>query len=59
MGDVYRAHDSHLQRDVAIKVIPDIFAGDPEWLARFDREAELLASINHQNVASIYGFEKA
>ncbi len=55
MGVVWRATDSTLGRDVAIKVLPDIFASDPERLARLDREARLLASLNHPNVASIYG----
>jgi eukaryotic-like serine/threonine-protein kinase len=59
MGDVYRAHDSKLKRDVALKVLPDTFAGDAERLARFEREARLLASLNHPNIASIYGFEEA
>jgi eukaryotic-like serine/threonine-protein kinase len=59
MGEVYRARDSHLNRDVAIKVLPDIFSGDRERLARFDREAKLLASLNHPNIAGIYGFEEA
>ena len=58
MGEVYRAHDSHLKRDVAIKVLPDIFSGDPERLARFDREARLLASLNHPNIAAIHGLEE-
>jgi serine/threonine protein kinase len=59
MGVVYRAKDSHLNRFVAVKVLPDIFTNDPERLARFDREAKLLASLNHPNIASIYGFEQA
>jgi hypothetical protein len=58
MGEVYRAHDSHLKRDVAIKVLPDVFSGDPERLARFDREAKLLATLNHPNIAAIYGLER-
>ena len=58
MGEVYRAHDDRLKRDVAIKVLPDIFTNDPERLARFDREAMLLASLNHPNVATIYGIEQ-
>jgi serine/threonine protein kinase len=45
--------------DVAIKVLPDIYSGDPERLARFDREAKLLATLNHPNIAVIYGFEEA
>ena len=52
MGEVYRAHDDRLKRDVAIKVLPDIFTDDPDRLARFDREATLLASLNHPNVAT-------
>ena len=57
MGEVYRARDTRLKRDVAIKVLPDGFATDPDRLARFHREAELLASLNHPNIASIYGLE--
>jgi serine/threonine-protein kinase len=58
MGEVYRATDTRLKRDVAIKVLPDGFATDPERLARFQREAELLATLNHPNIAAIYGLEK-
>src|SRR5262245_60246232 len=58
MGEVYRARDTRLKRDVAIKVLPDSFATDPDRLARFQREAELLASLNHPNIASIYGIEE-
>ena len=57
MGEVYRARDTKLDRDVAIKVLPEEFNQDKERLARFDREAKLLASLNHPNIASIYGFE--
>src|SRR5687768_5186536 len=57
MGEVYRARDTKLNRDVAIKVLPDLFASNPEWLARFEREAKLLASLNHTHIAQIYGFE--
>jgi len=57
MGEVYRAHDTTLDRAVAIKVLPDISAGDPERLARFEREAKLLASMNHPNIAAIHGLE--
>ena len=59
MGEVYRARDTRLQRDVAIKVLPDILAADPERLARLTREAQLLAALNHPNIAAIYGFEEA
>jgi len=59
MGEVYRARDGRLQRDVAIKVLPEAFAQDSERLARFEREARTLASLNHQNIASIYGLEDA
>ena len=58
MGEVYRAHDHKLARDVALKVLPEAFARDPERIARFRREARLLAALNHTNIASIYGFEE-
>src|SRR6266481_3198965 len=57
MGEVYRARDTKLKRDVALKVLPEAFAGDPERMARFQREAEVLASLNHPNIAQIYGIE--
>lgn len=53
MGEVHRARDTKLNRDVAIKVLPDLFVSDPERLARFQREAQVLASLNHQNIAHI------
>src|SRR6266849_2042494 len=59
MGEVYRAHDSKLGREVAIKVLPEAFAQDSERLARFKREAQVLASLNHPNIASIYGLEES
>ncbi len=58
MGDVYRAHDSHLGRDVAIKMVPPVFLGDADRLARFDREARVLASLNHPHIGAIYGLER-
>jgi serine/threonine protein kinase len=59
MAEVYRGHDSRLNRDVALKILPDIFALDPDRLARFRREAQVLASLNHSNIASIFGFEES
>ncbi len=59
MGEVYRAEDTNLDREVAIKVLPEQFTQDPQRLARFEREAKLLAQLNHPNIAAIYGFEKA
>ena len=58
MGEVYRARDTKLKRDVALKVLPEAFARDPERMARFQREAEVLASLNHPNIAQIYGLEE-
>ena len=57
MGEVYRARDTKLNRDVALKIIPDAFALDPDRVARFKREAQVLASLNHPHIAAIYGFE--
>ena len=59
MGEVYRARDSRLQRDVALKVLPEGFASDADRLARFKREAQMLASLNHPGIAAIYGVEEA
>jgi eukaryotic-like serine/threonine-protein kinase len=59
MGEVYRARDSKLNRDVALKVLPELFARDAERMARFQREAQVLASLNHPNIASIYGLEES
>src|ERR1700758_2735620 len=59
MGEVYRATDTKLNRGVAIKVIPESFAQDPERMARFTREAQVLASLNHPNIAAIYGVESS
>src|ERR1700728_5150138 len=58
MGEVYRALDTKLKREVALKVLPDSFADDPERMARFQREAEVLASLNHTHIAQIYGVEE-
>ena len=57
MGEVYRARDTKLNRDVALKVLSESFTGDPDRLARFTREAHVLASLNHPNIAAIHGFE--
>ena len=59
MGEVYRARDTKLDRDVAIKVLPEAFAADPERIARFQREAKTLASLNHPHNAGIYGIEES
>src|SRR5262245_30761213 len=58
MGEVYRARDSRLKRDVALKVLPADVAGDPDRLARFQREAEVLALLNHPNIAHVHGLEE-
>jgi serine/threonine protein kinase len=58
MGEVYRATDTKLNRDVAIKILPTAFADDADRMARFAREAQVLASLNHPNIASIYGVEE-
>ena len=59
MGEVYRARDTRLDRDVAIKILPEAFTVDAERIARFQREAKLLASLNHPNIAIIHGLEHA
>ena len=59
MGEVYRARDTSLKRDVALKILPESFATDAERLTRFQREAEVLASLNHPNIAAIYGLADA
>jgi eukaryotic-like serine/threonine-protein kinase len=59
MGEVYRARDTKLRRDVAIKILPQIFTSDPERLARFEREAQMLAALNHSHIGAIYGVEDA
>src|SRR6266436_4466921 len=59
MGEVYRARDTKLDRDVAIKVLPAALAQDPERMARFEREARLLASLDHPNIGAIYGLEES
>ena len=59
MGKVYRAQDTKLEREVAVKALPPEFSREPQRLARFEREAKLLASLNHPNIAAIYGLEEA
>ena len=59
MGEVWRATDTKLDRDVALKVLPEAFTADPDRLARFEREAKVLASLNHPNIGTIYGLEEA
>ena len=59
MGEVYKATDTNLKRSVAIKIVPTSLAADPDRLARFQREAEVLAALNHPNIAAIYGLEKS
>ena len=59
MGKVYRARDGRLKREVALKVLPDEVASDPERVARFQREAEILATLTHQNIAGIHGIEES
>jgi len=59
MGEVYRGRDRKLKRDVAIKILPEEFSRDPERVVRFQREAEVLASLNHPNIAAIYDLEEA
>src|SRR3954447_12483358 len=57
MGEVYRARDTRLNRDVALKILPETFVQDPDRVARFKREAQVLASLNHPNIGGIYGIE--
>jgi Tol biopolymer transport system component len=59
MGEVYRAHDSRLNRDVALKILPEIFAADPDRMARFEREARVLAALSHPHIAAIHGLEES
>ena len=59
MGQVWQATDTQLNRQVALKILPDAFAADPDRLARFRREAQILASLNHPNIRGIYGLEEA
>ena len=59
MGQVWQATDTQLNRQVALKILPDAFAADPDRLARFKREAQILASLNHPNIAQIHGIEES
>src|SRR5260370_30206434 len=59
MGEVFRARDTKLNRDVALKVLPEAFASDPDRMARFTREAQTLAALNHPNIAHIHGLEES
>src|SRR4051812_14084754 len=59
MGEVYRARDSKLGRDIALKILPESFTHDPERVARFRREAQVLASLNHPHIGAIYGIDEA
>src|SRR5258706_14003721 len=59
MGEVYRARDAKLGREVAIKVILEVFDADPDRIARFEREAKVLASLNHPHIAALYGMEQS
>src|SRR5689334_16752434 len=59
MGEVYRARDTRLGRDVALKILPETFASDPDRLARFEREAQMLAALSHPNIAAIHGLEES
>jgi len=58
MGEVFRARDKRLNRDVALKILPEAFAKNPDRMSRFEREAQMLASLNHPNIAAIYGLEQ-
>src|SRR5437867_2029955 len=58
MGEVYRARDAKLKRDVAIKTLPEQFNSEPEWVSRFQREAEVLAALNHHHIAAIYDLQQ-
>ena len=59
MGEVYRERDTRLDRDVALKILPDSFSSDPDRVMRFEREAKTLASLNHPHIAQVHGFEQA